>query len=204
MIDANTLTVYVRVDLKTQKVVSLSDELLPAVEGRPVFTLSANDPDIKHYIVEADGGAEHGVVVRVSTNEESTTIDEEVTARIVSATAAAKYNKAFAIKVLYDEQFIRRFRGGSGTGFMTTTEALAAFAYEGADENMINNVVPLARLVNTLYNEWRHGEIQTVINTMVAAPDMGIELDADHINDLNDVLDQFLADHGIDILIYHR
>ena len=118
-INESTTTVYVRVDSASRRIIGLDDNILAASPGKPVYTVSANDPKISHYIVENDENDPNGISVRVATAAEITTIDAEETARISAATAAAKYNKSFELKTFYDEQFIRRFRA---KGFMTTTE----------------------------------------------------------------------------------
>ncbi len=196
-----TTTVYVRVDSASRRIIGLSDVMLPAIAGKPVFTLSENDANILHYVVETDGGAEHGFTVRVATAEEIVAIDGDETDRVAAALSAAKYTKAFAIKEFFDEEFIRRFRS---KGFMTTTETLAAEAYAGTDTNMVDNIKPLAIMTNTMYCEWRFNTIQPAIDAMLAADGLGDEIDEAYRTAVNDDLDQFLADRGLDILVYHR
>ena len=201
-INAATTTVYARVDLASRRITSLSDVLLTSTPERPVFVVSANDPNITHYIVEDDQVHPSGISVRVADAAEITDIDAETSARVTSATTSAKYAKAFELKKLYDEQFIRRFRT---KGFYTTTETLAALSYEGTDpDGTMVATKALAVNVNTWYNEWRHGETQNAIDAMFAAADMGDPIDEDLRSAINDTLDNFLTARGIDITIYCR
>ena len=201
-INAATTAVYARVDLASRRITSLSDVLLVSIPERPVFVVGANDPDISHYIVEDSSTDPSGITVRIATSTEIVDIDAETVARIASSTAAAKYAKAFELKKLYDEQFIRRFRT---KGFYTTTETLAAQQYTGADpDGTMAAVKALAISVNTWYNEWRHGVTQTAIDAMFAASDMGLPIDEDLRSSINDVLDNFLTDRGADINVYSR
>lgn len=202
MITSTTTTVYCRVDAASRRIIGLSDVVIPVEEGKPVYTVAANDPKLSHYIVETDVADPNGMSVRLATAAEITEIDTAETDRISAFTASAKYAKAFALKKLYDEQFIRRFRSKS---FYTTTETIAAWQYSGTDpDGVMADIKAQAEGVNNMYNEWRFGACQTAIDAMLAAPDMGVEIDEDFRSSVNDDLDNFLVARGIDITIYSR
>lgn len=202
MITSTTTTVYCRVDLPSRRIVGLSDVVIPVEEGKPVYTVAANDPKVSHYIVIEDVLDAYGIGVRVADATEITAIDITEADRAVATITAAKQSKTFALKGFFDEQFIRRFRT---RGFLTTAETLAAWQYTGLDPDGVVAAKKLeAEDINNWYNEWRFGNTQVAIDAMIAALDMGIAIDEEYRTLVNDDLDAFLIARGLDILIYHR
>jgi hypothetical protein len=201
MITETTTSVYVRVDIASNRVIAVSDSILVRRLGRPVFEVAANDPRLDHYVIESTPDTPFGITVRVATAEEITIVDTKLSETIASNLAKSKYQKAFVIKDFYDEIFIRRFLA---RGFMTTAETEAASTYSGTDQNMIDVVKPLAIKINNAYNEWRHGVCQLVINTMLTGEGLGIDLNDDLKRITNDELDVFLTARDFDIEVFHK
>jgi len=199
MIDGSTTQVFVRVNLASRRVVAVSDMALADKPGQPVFTVAANSPRVDYYIVE-DGPAPYNVAVRIATAGEQAAADAALTAIRDAALAKAKYSKSFKIKDLYDETFIRRFRTKN---FFTTTETIAAAGYTGADAAASAKKADAVAVMDS-YDEWRWNNAQTAIDAMLAATDLGAELDDEYKAAMEDALDTFLTAKGWDITIYHR
>jgi len=201
MITDQTTQVYVRVDLPSRRVIGVSDQLLQPRPDKPVFVVAANKSRLDHYVVVEDQAAEFGCTVRVATDAEIVEFDAKLAATVTATLAKAKYQKAFAIKNLYDECYIRRFLA---RGFMTTDETEAASTYSGTDANILNVIKPLGIKINNGYNEWRHGVCQLAINTMLNGEGLGAEIDNDTRSAIEAELDTFLTARDFDIAIYHR
>jgi len=201
MITEETTTVYVRVDLASRRVISVSDQPLVNRPGRPVFQVSSNSPRLDYYVIEENASATHGITVRAATSAERTAADEAKNAYLARVMAEGKFRKAIQIKDFFDEIYIRRF---FARGFYTTLETLAAASYDGTDTGMIDTVVPKAKKINQAYNEWRHLVCQPAIDAMLAADDLGRELNDEYRNEIQDELDTFLTDRDFDITVYSR
>lgn len=201
MITEATTLVYVRVDLASNRVISVSDEVLLSRDGQPVFEVTANSANLSYYIIEK---SEAGVVsVRPATPEERTASDATAVAASLVITQRAKRQRAADIKAFYDDIYIRRFAMASK--FITTNEVTLAALYSGNDVTMLTIVKPMAISALNGYNEWRYGVCQPVIDAMYAdVSGMGIALDDTHRSTTEDLLDTFLTAHGFDIATYHR
>jgi len=201
MITESTTLVYVRVDLASRRVVSVTDVQLVSLPGKPVFTVASNQSNLAYYIIEDDAQAEFGITVRAATTEERTTIDAAIVANAEAIRTRSKFAKAIAIKNFYDMCFISRF---FARGFYTTLETLAAANYTGTDPVM-DDIKVLGANINEAYNEWRHGICKPVIDDMLAdTVGLGVELTDEYRSTVEDTLDTFLTTRGFDIEVYHR
>jgi hypothetical protein len=201
MITPETTVVYVRVDLASNRVIAVSDQVLVNRAGRPVFQVASNQGNIDYYVIEKNVSATYGVTVRPATAAERTAADAVRSANMTVSVAKTKAATAVTLKNFYDLVFISRFHA---RGFYTTLETLAAANYEGTDTTMLNVVKPLGIKVNMAYNEWRHVVCQPVIDTMLAGSDFGPELDNWYRNEVETELDAFLTARNFDITEFHR
>lgn len=201
MITPETTVVYVRVDLASNRVIAVSDQVLVNREGRPVFQVASNKSNIDYYVIEKNPSATYGITVRPATAAEITAADAIRSTNVAKAISKTKAVTAIKLKDFYDMCFISRFYA---RGFYTTLETLAASSYDGTDAHMLAVVKPLGIKINRAYNEWRHTVCQPVIDAMIAGADFGPELDNEYRNDVESELDTFLTSHEFDIAEYHR
>jgi hypothetical protein len=202
MITAATTSVYVRVDLPSLRVISVSDEPLVARENQPVFTVASNSPRLDYYIVEKNAAATYGITVRAATTEERAAADAKLSANAAVVTQRIKEQKAVYIKEFFCNIFMRRFLN---RGFMGIDEINCAVSYSGNDATMLNTIKPLAITIQNAGNEWRHLVCQPVIDAMYAdATGTGVELDDIYRTQTEDSLDTFLTERGFDVAVYHR
>lgn len=202
MINASTTKVYVRVDLASNRVVSVSDEVLASSTGKPVFVIAANSPKLEYYIVEKNPSATFGINVRIANDAERVEIDAKATAAIADSVKRIKNNKALVIRDFYVNMIVARFVTAS---FLSDDEITSAATYVGTDPHMVDVIKPLAIKIDSAYNEWRFNVCQPVIDAMFAdTTGVGIELDEAYRNATQNALDAFLTARGFDIATYHR
>ena len=201
MITSATTTVYVRVDLASNRVIVVTDEVISDRTGQPVFKVAANFPNLNYYLIVPSPGSKYGINVVVATPAQIAAIDTATAATVSASIAAAKAAKARAIRLFYDDMFVARFVTAA---FMDVDDVVSAAVYTGTDVNMVTVIQPLAKSVLNAMDEWRFNVCQPVINTMLAAPDMGIVLDTAYTSATQDALDTFLTAHGFPIATYHR
>lgn len=194
MITEATTQVWVRVDLKSKRVISVSDEPLTSLEGKPVFTVSANFARLDYYAVVDNASATYGITVRAKTAEERAAADAALAANVTAVTARAKDAKAEQIRSFYMTMFQAKAKA---KGFSCCEELIAAATYAGTDTNMTTNVKPLAVSVLDARNEWRFNVCQPVIDAMYAAADMGVELSNEYRVETEKVLATFMTEKGL-------
>lgn len=201
MITEATTSVNVRVDLKTHRVIAVSDESLTSRPEQPVFVVASNSARLDYYIVEKNTSAQYGIVVRPATTQERTDIDARNAAQAAITLQRMKEQKAIAIKDFYCGMLMRRFMRGK---FQAIEEINCAVSYSGDDAYMLGTVKPLAITMQNAGNEWRHVVCQPIIDAMLASEGVGPELDDAYRNQVEAELDTFLTDRGFDIATYHR
>lgn len=200
MITESTEKVYVRVDVATRKIVALSDTALKAYSGKPVFEVASNLSKIAYYIVITDSTAQYGFTVRAATAAEVEIIDKQNTARAAIAIENNKKRQIIAINELYYNRFYNRFLNRA---FLSVTEIDNAASYEGTDENMINNIKPLAVKIKTAFSEWRFNICQAEIDKFNNGEKISMT-NVRYLSTLEDTLDAFLTTRGFDTTIYCR
>ena len=201
MITSATTTVYVRVDLKSNRVIGVTDAVIASRPGQPVFQVAANYSNLNYYLIVSSPGSTYGITVVPATAAQVTAIDAATAAQVAASIADAKAAKALQIRSFYDSMFIDRFVTAA---FMDDEDITCASAYTGTDVNMVTVVQPLAKSVLNALNEWRFNVCQPVIVAMMAASDMGVALDAAYTATTQTALDTFLTAHGFPIATYHR
>lgn len=203
MITPDTTTVWVRVDLASNRVIGVSDEILIGRPGQPTFEVAANFDKLPYYIVVPDVTAKDGCTVRPATVAEIAAIDDADNAAASVAMARAKSLKADAIKAFYDGLFMKRF---ISSDFLDTEELMAVVLYTGTNTHVLTTVKPLAESILNAYVDWRFTVCEPVIEEMFAdtTNTMGVTLDDTYRVSTNTVLDTFLTAQGFDIATYHR
>ena len=202
MITQSTTLVHVRVDLASHRVIGVSDEVLLARPGQPVFSVASNQANLNYYIVESNPNATFGIDVRPATSAEIAAIDDASAAATSAAIAAANMRMALNVKAFYDNMFVARFVTAA---FMDVDDILSACVYSGTDTNMLTVVQPLAKSVQNAFDEWRYNVVQPIITGIIASPATStITLDSTYTITVQNTLDTFLTDRGFDIATYHR
>lgn len=202
MITNETTQVWVRVDLKSKRVIAVSDEPLTQMAEKPVFTVAANFSRLDYYAVVDNAAATYGITVRAKTAEERAAADAAVSANTATTIARSKKAKAGQIREFFCSMFMRRF---IDRGFMCGEEVVRAAAYTGTDTHMVNDIKPLAVKILNAANEWRFNICQPVIDAMYSDSGMGVDLSDDtYRKTTEDSLDSFLTDNDFDITVYHR
>lgn len=202
MINASTTKVFVRVDLASNRVMSVSDDVLASSPGKPVFAVAANFVKLEYYIVEKNPSATFGISVRPANDAERAAVDAKAVTAVADSVKRIKASKALVIRDFYVNMIIARFVTAS---FLSDDEITSAATYVGTDPHMVDVIKPLAIKIDSAYNEWRFNECQPVIDAMLAdATGVGVELDEAYRNATQNKLDAFLTARGFDIATYHR